>query len=162
MICIVIFYNFLIGVKIAFQASKSKEKQKFVDDTAEVVPEPAPFNELQEAKTKQDCFDKVLTGESLWSSLLLLTFKHISLLFISYTGFIRLMEDDKMIKLPMIIGHGFELFSQTIPLLMIQSLNNKFLNKYYKPLDTGNVKLSVLNILDLIIELALVHYITQQ
>jgi len=71
--------------------------------------------------------------------MMLLTFKHISLLFISYTGFIRLMEDDKTIKLPMIIGHGFELFSQSIPLIMIQFLNNNFLNKYEKPLDSSNV-----------------------
>lgn len=89
-------------------------------------------------------------------ALTLLTVKHISLLFISYTGFIRLMEDDKTIKLPMIIGHGFELFSQSIPLIMIQFLNNNFLQKFEKPLDSSNLNLSVLNFVDLIIELILV------
>ena len=46
--------------------------------------------------------------------------KHISLILISYSGFIRFMEDDQMIKLPKVMGHAFELFTQTIPLIMIQ------------------------------------------
>jgi hypothetical protein len=149
MITLVIFYNFLIGLKIIFQARGSKKK--FVNDTD------AP--DLQSAKVKTNFLSKYWVNwkhRDVFNALILLGFKHISLLFISYTGFIRLMDDDKMIKLPMIIGHGFELFSQTIPLIMIQFLNNKYQNKFEGPLDSMNLHLSILNLVDLVGELILV------
>jgi hypothetical protein len=65
------------------------------------------------------------------------------------------MDDDQMIKLPMVMGHVFELFTQSLPLMAIQILNNSFVGKFSKPLDSINVTMSVINLFDLLIELAL-------
>lgn len=86
--------------------------------------------------------------------------KHITLLFISYSGFIRFMDDDQMIKMPMVMGHAFELFTQSLPLMSIQILNNSFVGKFSKPLDSVNVIMSAINFADLLIELGLSQYIS--
>jgi len=82
------------------------------------------------------------------------------MLLLAYTGFIRLVTDEKYYTLSLVFGHTFEMFSSTIPLLMLQCYNNKFLAKF-DGLDFLSVFLSVLNFADLVMEISLIQLISQ-
>ena len=65
------------------------------------------------------------------------------------------LEDDPSIKLAKLMGHTFEIFTQSIPLLTIQIINNSSVDINNLKLDNVNYTLSALNFIDLIVEFVL-------
>lgn len=54
-----------------------------------------------------------------------------------------------------------ELFSQTLPLILLQQMNNSFLEKWDGNLDTQNIVASALNVVDLVLEVTLMQLMSE-
>lgn len=87
--------------------------------------------------------------------------KQVIMLFLSYTGFIRLVTEDDQYEFAIVFGHIFEMFSQTLPLVMLQQFNNSFMGKWDAGLDTLNIFTSVLNFCGLVAEVTLVQLMSE-
>ena len=84
----------------------------------------------------------------------------ISNLMLGYTGFFRLVSEAKHYKFFITMSHTFEVFAQTIPLIMLQTYNNKNLQKW-DGLDVLNFFLSLVNVLNVVGELSLIQLLSQ-
>jgi len=97
----------------------------------------------------------------LYEQLLSLCYQHFMLFLITYTGLIRFKKADLMTRVPSIFSHSFEVFAHGLPLLLIQMMNNKFLDKFDRPLDSTNLVLSILNFLAILAERGLTFYLSR-
>jgi len=82
------------------------------------------------------------------------------LFLITYTGLIRFKKPDLTTRVPQLFSLSFEVFAHALPLIMIQVYNNKFLDKFDRPLDSLNLTLSVLNLTAILSEVLLTYYIS--
>lgn len=51
--------------------------------------------------------------------LLILILKHIGMVALCYSGFVRFLSNDNVAKMPIVFGHTFEIFAQNVPLMVI-------------------------------------------
>ena len=80
-----------------------------------------------------------------------LVFRHISLAFLSYCGFIRMVAGHELLQIPLLFSHTFEILITTGPLMAIQIINNNNLGKFDHPLDTLNLVFFILSLVDFLI-----------
>ena len=86
-----------------------------------------------------------------------LVYRHIALLTISYTGFLRLLAGNKILQIPLLFSHLFEVLVSSTPLMVIQFYNNKNLDKFQIPLDLLNLIFFILSLVDLIAQMCFSH-----
>ena len=109
--------------------------------------------EVVKSADPADIIDDVERATQQKRMLKTLIYRHLALLSISYTGFIRILAGSEQLQGLLLFSHIFEVVCSSAPLYALQIFNNDTLNKFTNPLDLMNLIFFALSLFDLLFQL---------